>query len=200
MSTTLAVYALPEDAVAVILQALPAAAEAVKRPPVVMLPQDVAHLTAALAVNCWVSPSAVVALAGVILMGELIVAVVDAEAPPPEVGLALTVQAPAVSGAVYAPVLATMLPQLAVHVATTLAVNVCAAPSLTVGADGVISTAGAAPMVSTTLAVYALPDDAVAVIVQAVPGADVAVNRPPAVMLPQDAAHLTVELAVNCCV
>ncbi len=82
----------------------------------------------------------------------------------------------------------------------TFAVKGCTAPSVNVGADGVITTAGAVPMVSTALVVYALPEDAVAVIVQALPAAAVAVNRPPEVILPHDAAHLTAELAVNCCV
>jgi hypothetical protein len=48
-----------------------------------MVPQDEAQVTAVLAVNCCVVPSPVVALAGVIAMGEATVAVVDAGAPPP---------------------------------------------------------------------------------------------------------------------
>ena len=83
VSTTLVVYAFPEDAVAVIVQAPPAATEAVKRPPAVMLPQLAAQVTGALAVNCCVRPSAVLALAGEMVMGEVTVAVVDAELAAP---------------------------------------------------------------------------------------------------------------------
>jgi hypothetical protein len=93
-----------------------------------------------------------------------------------------------------------MLPQEATHVAATLAVNCCCAPSASVGLVGEMVKAGAGPTVSTAFAVYAVPVAAVAVILQTLPWAGEAVKRPLAVMLPQEAAQVTFELAVNCCV
>jgi hypothetical protein len=46
-----------------------------------------------------------------------------------------------------------MVPQVAVHVAGALAVNCCVEPSVKVGLEGLMVREGAAPMVSTTLAV-----------------------------------------------
>ena len=103
-------------------------------------------------------------------------------------------------GAVYIPELAPMVPQDEVQVAAIFDVNCCWAPSLIVGLNGAMVSVGAAPTVSTTFAVYAVPVEAVAVILQALPCAAEAVNSPLESMLPQDAAHVTGELAVNCCV
>jgi hypothetical protein len=67
--------------------------------------------------------------------------------------VAVTVQAPAVRGAVYKPVVEPMEPQDAAQVALTLDVNCCVELSLRVALAGLIFSAGAAAMVSTTLAV-----------------------------------------------
>jgi hypothetical protein len=112
-----------------------------------MLPQAADQFTATLAMNCCVWPWSVVAEAGVMVMGDVIVAVVDAVLPP-LIAVAFTVQAPVVNGAVKDPLLAPIVPQEAVHVTGTLAVKDCAAPSLTVGLRGCIATAGAVPEVS----------------------------------------------------
>jgi hypothetical protein len=179
---------------------LPCVAEAVNTPFALMLPHDAAQVTAALAVNCCVWPWPVDAVAGVIVNGDRTVAVVEALWPLPSVAVAVMVQEPGASGAVYIPELALMAPQDEAQVAATLDVNCCWDPSVIVGLNGAIVSVGAAPTVSTTLAVYAVPVEAVAVILQALPCVADAVNNPLAVMLPQDAAQITEEFAVNCCV
>jgi len=113
---------VPDAAVAVILQALPWAADAVNRPEVVMAPQEADHLTAEFAVNCWVRPWPVVALEGVMTMGDLIVAVVATVRPVPSLAFAVTVQDDWVRGALKRPA-AVMAPHDAVKVEATLAVN-----------------------------------------------------------------------------
>lgn len=110
------------------------------------------------------------------------------------------VQEPGASGAAYRPELAPMVPQDEVQVAATLDVNCCWAPSVMVGFNGAMVSVDAAPTVSNALAVYAVPVEALAVILQALPCVADAVNRPFAEMLPHDAAHVTGEFAVNCCV
>ena len=113
VSTALAVYAVPLEAVAVILQALPCAAEAVYSPAELMLPHEAAHRTGEFAVNCCVWPWAVLALEGVITMGDLTVATVDAVCPLPSVAVALIVHEEGLNGAVNKP-LDAMLPHEAV--------------------------------------------------------------------------------------
>jgi len=110
------------------------------------------------------------------------------------------VQDPGARGAVYIPELVLIVPQDEVQVAVTLAVNCCWAASVMVGLNGAIVSVGAAPTVSTTLDVYAVPLDAVAVILQALPCVVGAVNSPVPEMLPHEAAQVTAVLAVNCCV
>jgi hypothetical protein len=116
------------------------------------------------------------------------------------VAVAVTVHDPGPRGAVYIPELALMVPQEAVQVAATLAVNCCWAASVMVGLRGEMVSVGAAPTVSSAFAVYGVPEEAVAVILQALPCVADAVNSPVALMLPHDAAHVTGEFAVNCCV
>jgi hypothetical protein len=82
------------------LQTVPCAAEAVKSPEVAFIPaQEDAHVTGMFAVNCCVCPLTVVALAGVMVSGEVTVTAAEA-LPVPEIGVAVTVQGPAVRGAV----------------------------------------------------------------------------------------------------
>jgi|SRR5579863_1680802 len=102
-STTFVVYAVPDKAVAVILQELPCAAEAVKRPDELMMPQDTDHETGELAVNCCVCPCGVLALAGVIAMGDTTVAVVAALWPLPSDAVAVTVHDDGLKGAMKRP-------------------------------------------------------------------------------------------------
>ena len=165
-----------------------------------MLPQEAAQVTAALAVNCCVCPWPVVAVAGVIVKGDCTVATLVALRPLLSLAVAVMVQEPGTSGAVYRPEVAPMVPQDEVQVAATFDVNCCWAPSVIVGFDGAIVSVDAAPTVSNALAVYAVPVEAVAVILQALPCVADAVNKPFAAMLPHEAAHMTGELAVNCCV
>ena len=126
VSDAVAEYGVPLAAVAVIEQTAPGVPDAVNNPALDIEPHDAAQVTGAFAVNCWVEYWLVVALAGVIVMGELIVTTAEA-ALPPAVGVAVTVHVPAISGAVYNPAVVTE-PQLADHVALALAVNCCVAP------------------------------------------------------------------------
>ncbi len=87
-----------------------------------MPPQLEAQLTSMFAVKIWVCPGGVVAVAGVITMGDVTDAVAFA-ACPPLAGVAVMVQDPAVRGAVYAPMLGSMEPHEADQVAGALAVN-----------------------------------------------------------------------------
>src|SRR3954453_1288595 len=105
---------------------------------------------------------------------------------------------PGARGAVYIPELVLMVRHDEVQVAPTLAVNCCWAPSVMVGLNGAMVSPAAAPTVSTALAVYGVPVDAVAVILQELPCGVGAVNNPTAEMLPHDAAHVTGEFAWNC--
>jgi hypothetical protein len=131
---------------------VPTGDEAVKSPPLVILPHDAAQLTAMLAVNCCVAPCGVEAEAGAMVNGEVTVAVVDAVWPLPSVAVAVMVQEPGAIGAVKRPALL-MLPQLAAHVAAALAVNCWVAPSLSVGFKGEMVSVVAAATVSTAVAV-----------------------------------------------
>jgi hypothetical protein len=143
VSLAIAVYAVPLAAVAWIEQTAPGVPDAVNIPELKIAPHEADHVAGALAVNCWVEFWLVVALAGVIVMGELTVTAAEA-ALPPAVGVAVTVQDSAASGAVYNPAVVTD-PQLADQVALALAVNCCVAPSLTVALAGetVIEVTGA---------------------------------------------------------
>jgi len=78
VSDAIAVYAVPLAAVAVMVHTLPWVAGAVNNPAAVMLPHEATQLTAVLAVNCCVWPWGVVAVAGLIVNGDLMVAAVDA--------------------------------------------------------------------------------------------------------------------------
>ena len=159
------------------------------------MPQLALQITGALAVKSTVCPCWVLAAIGNMLMGDTIFAEVERLAPP-LVGVAVMVQVPGTSLAVYKPALV-IVPQLAVHVAVRLEVNCWVAPSVMVGFSGVRV---AAPTVSIAVAVRPLTPVAVAVMVQLVPAVPDAVNSPPLVILPHDAAQLTAMLAVNCCV
>jgi hypothetical protein len=68
------VKAGPLDAVAVILHMLFCGAEAVNKPDASMLPQEAAQVTLPFALNCCVCPCPVAALGGVIVSGEVTVA------------------------------------------------------------------------------------------------------------------------------
>ena len=77
---------------------MPVGPEAVKSPEPEIEPQEDAQLTGIFAVNCCVEFCGVLAVCGVMAMGE--VTVTDAEAAvPPAVGVAVTVHAAATSGA-----------------------------------------------------------------------------------------------------
>jgi hypothetical protein len=136
VSFALAVYAGPLVATTLMLQMLPWVADAVNKPDALMLPQEAVHVAGMFAVNCCVSPRAVVALAGVTTNGETIPAVVDALLPP-LVAVPVIVQEPVASGAVYNPLLE-IVPQLAIQVAALLAENCSVLPSETLGLMGVI--------------------------------------------------------------
>jgi len=153
-----------------------------------------------LAVNCWVCPWAVVAAAGVTASAAEMVATVDVTCPLPSVAVAVMVQEPGVAGVLYSPVVAPIEPQDAVQVEGVLEVNCCCVPAGNVGLSGEMVSADAAPMVSTAVAVYAVPLDAMALMVHALPDVADAVNSPAALMLPQVADQLTAVLAENCCV
>ncbi len=88
---------MPPVAVAWILQLVAGAADAVKRPAGEMEPQEADQLTGMLAVNCWVPFCGVLAEAGVMTRGELMVATAEAVCAPL---LARMVQDPGASGAV----------------------------------------------------------------------------------------------------
>lgn len=166
-----------------------------------MLPQEEDQVTGIFAVNCADPIACIAAVAGVMVIGDVTVTFAVAVWPVPFVAVALIVQEPAASGAVYKPVAST-LPQVAVQLAGTLGVNCCCAPSLTVGLVGEMVKVGGVPMVSAAVAVYAGPVDAVAVMVQVLfLGAD-AVNSPLlGSMLPHEAVQVTGGVfTVNCCV
>jgi hypothetical protein len=83
--------------VAVIVH-IPVGPEAVKSPELEIEPHEEAQFTGILAVNCCVEFCGVLTVCGVIVIGE--VTVTDAVAAvPPAVGVAVTVQAVATSGA-----------------------------------------------------------------------------------------------------
>ncbi len=63
-----------------------------------MVPQEADQLTGTLAENCWVPMACMAAAAGVMVMGEVMVATVVLVCPP--VLVAVIVQVPFVSGAV----------------------------------------------------------------------------------------------------
>jgi hypothetical protein len=110
-----------------------------------MLPQELDQFTGIFAANCCVCPGAVDAAAGVMLIGVVMVAVVEAV---PLAAVAVMLHEPVVRGAVKDPVAALMAPHVAVQVTATLAENCCDAPSLTVGLEGVMAIAIAVPAVS----------------------------------------------------
>jgi len=151
-------------------------------------------------VNCCVPPCAVVADAGAIASAADTVTTVDETCPLPSVAVAVTVHEVGAAGVWYKPVVLPILPHDAVHVAGTLAVNCCCVPAGNVGFSGVMVSAEAAPMVSSAVAVYAVPLDAVALMVHALPCVADAVNSPAELMLPQDAVQLTAIFAEDCCV
>ena len=93
---------------------------------------------------------------------------------------------------------ASMLPQDAVQITGTLAVNCCVCPCAVVALEGVMTTGEV--MVAVVAAILPLPSAAVAVMVQE-PGAKGAVYRPvfPS-MLPQVVAQVAKMSDVNCCV
>jgi hypothetical protein len=140
----------------------------------------------------------VVALDGVIVIGELTVTVAVLVWLLP-VEDAITEQDSAVSGAVYNPALVTD-PHVADQVAAAFAVNCWVAASLTVTELGEIVKVLGDPIVAFAIAVYAVPLAAVAWIEQTVPGVPDAVNNPALDIDPHDAAQLTDMFAVNCCV
>ena len=137
VSSAAAVYGVPVEAVAVILQVLPCVADAVNNPVALMLPHDAAQVTGEFAVNCCVCPEGVLALEGVITIGELTVATVEAVWPLPSVALALMVHDDGARGAVNKPA-DEIEPQVAVKVAPLLAVNCFVAPSVIVGDKGLM--------------------------------------------------------------
>ena len=96
--------------------------------------------------------------------------------------------------------LAPIDPQDAVQAEGVLEVNCCCVPAGNVGLSGEMVSADAAPMVSTAVAVYAVPLDAVALMVHALPDVPDAVNSPAVLMLPQVADQFTAVFAENCCV
>ena len=149
--------------------------------------------------NCCVAWAPVEATEGVTTSGDVTVTVVNAVLVLSEVSVAVTVHGPAANGAVYNPVLS-IVPHDAVNVADWLVVNCWVAFSLSVGLSGDSVNAGAAPIVSAAVAVYAVPLAAVAVMVHTLPCVAEAVNKPFASMLPHEAAQVTEALAVNCSV
>jgi len=186
---------VPLEAVAVTWQ-FPADTGALNTPALVIVPQLAVHVTGWLAVNVCVFIACRFVAAGVIVMGELTVTVAR-PALPPAVGVAVTVQDSAASGAVYNPAVVTD-PQPADHVALALAVNCCEAASLTVAELGEMIKAFIGAIVSRAVAVYAVPLAAVAWIEQTAPGVPDAVNNPALDIDPHDANQVTGALAVNC--
>ena len=120
-------------------QELPCVAEAVKSPAALILPHEADHVTALFAVNCCVCPCAVTALAGVMVIGELMLAVVVPLAPLPLLAVAVITHDPGVRGAVKSPA-DVIVPHETVKVEAVLAVNCCVAPSLTTGFCGLTVT------------------------------------------------------------
>ena len=76
----------------------PIGPDAVKKPEFEIDPHEDDQLTGKSAVNCCVEFCGVLMACGVIVIGEVTVTEADAAAPP-AVGVAVTVQAPATSGA-----------------------------------------------------------------------------------------------------
>ena len=93
-----------------------------------------------------------------------------------------------------------MVPQDAVKVAGSLAVNCWVAFSATLTWVGETVMGTAAATVSFAVLVYAGLPVAIAVMVQIVPWSTDALKRPVVLMLPQEAVQTTDMLAVNCCV
>jgi hypothetical protein len=88
------------------------------------------------------------------VIGEVMVAVVEAVFPLPSLAAAAITQEPAVSGAVNDPEVGLMTPQDALQVTGAVAENCCTAPSLSWGLLGeTVSVGGAPPMVSIAVAV-----------------------------------------------
>ena len=85
-----------------------------------MVPQLAVQMTGAFAVNCWVWPCAVVAELGAIVIGEVMLAAVEAVAPV--LAKAVTTHEPGTRGAVYRPP-DVILPQFAEKVAAVFVVN-----------------------------------------------------------------------------
>ena len=73
---------------------VPTGAEAVNKPPLVMLPHPALQFTGTLVVNCCVCPCGVLALVGVMMIGDTMFAVEDAVWPLPSVAVAVMVHGP----------------------------------------------------------------------------------------------------------
>jgi hypothetical protein len=117
------------------LQTVPWAAGEVNSPVVAFIPEhEDVHVAGMFAVNCCVCPLTVVALAGVMVSGEVTVTTAEA-LPVPETCFAVTVQDVLIKGEVNKPA-DVIVPQEAAKVALLLAVNCCVPPSLTVGLCG----------------------------------------------------------------
>jgi hypothetical protein len=119
------------------VQSVPIAAVAVKRPPEVIVPHFAVQFTGMEAVNCCVDPCGVVADTGVMTIGET--TVISAVALPlPPVAVAVTTQPVlAYNDALYRP-LDEIDPHVVVQLAVALAVSWYVAPSLTVAVVGVM--------------------------------------------------------------
>jgi hypothetical protein len=120
---TLAEYAgVPFD-VAEIEQTVPCAPDAVNRPDDVFIPpQDDDQMDGMFAENCSVWPVGVVAFAGMMVNGEVMVTEAATGFPPYE-GVPVTEQTDGVRGAVYKPVLALIEPHVVDHVTATFEPN-----------------------------------------------------------------------------
>jgi hypothetical protein len=129
-------------AVAVMVQVLEVVG-AVKRPLVLIVPQEADQVTAWLAENCFVAMACSAIVDGVMLScaGSVIVAVVEAVWPLPSVAVAVMVQEPVVAGAVNRPVLPPIDPHEAFHVAAAVAENWSVAFSATDGFTGAMENA-----------------------------------------------------------
>jgi hypothetical protein len=190
-----AVALVPLLLVAVMVQ-VPVVDGAVKKPEVApMVPQEVAQVADADAVNCTVAFTVKETLAGVMVKpAEVTVTWAVALVPLPFV--AVTVQEPVVEGAVYSPDVL-IEPQEAAHVAAADAVNCCVPPTFTVALVGEI--VKAAEVMVAVVEAFWPPLVAVAVMVQE-PVVAGAVKSPEVLMDPHDAAQLAAALAENCTV
>jgi len=92
------------------------------------------------------------------------------------------------------------VPHVAAKIAAALAVNCCVVPTVRLGLTGEIENVlvDGGPILSYPYTVYFGPELAVPWTVQYLPAGALAVKRPPAVMEPQAAVHVTGALAVNC--